>query len=563
MSHQESFYDFDRDILNRTPPLVAVKPSLEPHDSPAPLVPVDASSDSTDVEDTDGVGSSRKKKKRKDPNQNELASHVERHALESASQSEVEEEDNDAGRRRQMSRSSDVVQSGATQSPARRRDIVISNSSVKEDDWPMIDTPANAADAKYPRSPPSVSGDGRRPRHQEQDQASNPAVREDPPKKQFDTRPPPLNEKLGLKLKPSRGPAEEDEDSIIKSPALAKFAIARDDAPPDFILPALQKTSPPRSSPAGPLDLKHNLPSIKTAIGDLPESSFSRFASMSPMGRPSPIHLAQYASPATYSALSPRAPMGPPSHHEWRATTRDSNTSTASSYASSSATGSTPASSMTVPSPAPSYPSPSYPSPSHPSPPHPSPSDPSPSHPQPSQPSPLAPVPEEDTEAIRRDSFDESESKIKSESQSEPPPGDGFPTDGSPAGRYIGGAYICMFHGCTASPFQTQYLLNSHMNVHSNSRTHFCSVKGCPRGPGGQGFKRKNEMIRHGLVHKSPGYICPFCPDQEHRYPRPDNLQRHVRQHHADKDRDDPVLRDVLDQRIEGGTRGGRRRMRL
>ena len=33
-------------------------------------------------------------------------------------------------------------------------------------------------------------------------------------------------------------------------------------------------------------------------------------------------------------------------------------------------------------------------------------------------------------------------------------------------------------------------------------------------------------MIRHGLVHDSPGYVCPFCPDQQHKYPRPDNLQR-------------------------------------
>jgi hypothetical protein len=33
-------------------------------------------------------------------------------------------------------------------------------------------------------------------------------------------------------------------------------------------------------------------------------------------------------------------------------------------------------------------------------------------------------------------------------------------------------------------------------------------------------------MIRHGLVHQSPGYVCPFCPDREHKYPRPDNLQR-------------------------------------
>ncbi|KAH6980498.1 hypothetical protein EDB80DRAFT_783577 [Ilyonectria destructans] len=34
----------------------------------------------------------------------------------------------------------------------------------------------------------------------------------------------------------------------------------------------------------------------------------------------------------------------------------------------------------------------------------------------------------------------------------------------------------------------------------------------CPRAEGGKGFKRKNEMIRHGLVHNSPGYVCPFCP---------------------------------------------------
>jgi hypothetical protein len=88
------------------------------------------------------------------------------------------------------------------------------------------------------------------------------------------------------------------------------------------------------------------------------------------------------------------------------------------------------------------------------------------------------------------------------------------------------GAYVCNFAGCTASPFQTQYLLNSHANVHSSARPHYCSVQGCPRSEGGKGFKRKNEMIRHGLVHDSPGYVCPFCPDREHKYPRPDNLQR-------------------------------------
>ncbi|KAK0646470.1 hypothetical protein B0T16DRAFT_162598 [Cercophora newfieldiana] len=120
--------------------------------------------------------------------------------------------------------------------------------------------------------------------------------------------------------------------------------------------------------------------------------------------------------------------------------------------------------------------------------------------------------------------------------------------------------YVCKYQGCTAAPFQTQYLLNSHANVHSSNRPHYCPVKGCPRSEGGKGFKRKNEMIRHGLVHDSPGYVCPFCPDREHKYPRPDNLQRHVRVHHVDKDKDDPMLRDVLAQRPDGPNKGRRRR---
>ncbi|KAI1167845.1 hypothetical protein F5B18DRAFT_333346 [Nemania serpens] len=122
------------------------------------------------------------------------------------------------------------------------------------------------------------------------------------------------------------------------------------------------------------------------------------------------------------------------------------------------------------------------------------------------------------------------------------------------------GQFICHYQGCNAQPFQTQYLLNSHANVHSSARPHYCPVKGCPRSEGGKGFKRKNEMIRHGLVHESPGYVCPFCPDREHKYPRPDNLQRHVRVHHVDKDKDDPALREVLAQRPDGPSRGRRRR---
>lgn len=40
------------------------------------------------------------------------------------------------------------------------------------------------------------------------------------------------------------------------------------------------------------------------------------------------------------------------------------------------------------------------------------------------------------------------------------------------------GGFQCSYPGCTAQPFQTQYLLNSHANVHSSNRPHYCPVKG-------------------------------------------------------------------------------------
>ncbi|KEF50860.1 uncharacterized protein A1O9_13089, partial [Exophiala aquamarina CBS 119918] len=93
------------------------------------------------------------------------------------------------------------------------------------------------------------------------------------------------------------------------------------------------------------------------------------------------------------------------------------------------------------------------------------------------------------------------------------------------------GTFRCACDGCNAIPCPTQ-----------------CMLSRCSRGVGGQGFKRRNELIRHGLVHNSPGYICPFCANHQYKYPRPDNLLRHVRAHHKDRDQNDPALRDVLNQ---------------
>ena len=85
-------------------------------------------------------------------------------------------------------------------------------------------------------------------------------------------------------------------------------------------------------------------------------------------------------------------------------------------------------------------------------------------------------------------------------------------------------------------------------------------------------------MIRHGFDHES--LYRSIFPEREHRYPRPDNLQRyayfsncgevlcfncstyrHVIVNHMDKDANDPQLREVLAQRIEGGSRGRRRQL--
>ena len=70
---------------------------------------------------------------------------------------------------------------------------------------------------------------------------------------------------------------------------------------------------------------------------------------------------------------------------------------------------------------------------------------------------------------------------------------------------------------------------SSHTKSHWPNRPYYCSVSWCPRSEGGgKGFKRKNEMISHGFLHESPGYLCPFCPELEHKYPRLDSLQRYT-----------------------------------
>ncbi|KIX05127.1 uncharacterized protein Z518_05999 [Rhinocladiella mackenziei CBS 650.93] len=572
----DQYFDFERDILKRSPQLAPVKPNFKSSETPPPLIACDQSSDSTDAEETDEPRLSKRRNNRKsrsspslgdgvlirslDPNQVELATYSEKNPPPLLSDHEEEDDETEAGRH--LSKPGGTLaqrQLPNASAQTRDRDVSALEAPYNREgsDFPMIDTPQSWDDEES--VPPSaisqnVSQTSFPNRHPD---ATTPKS-QDLSKTIYNTRPParsaPRMEGLRLQLEPGR----DAEHPMLMSPVLDKFTIAPTDPDPDMILPTIQK-SPPQSSPAGSLEQRQTLPSLRTTIGQFHDSGSNRYASLSPiLGRPSPNQLS-HSGPSLCSYHSPQpvmSPPGPPSFINWRNTTRDSSMSTSSEYTpANSAAASTPASSLTAPSPAAS------------------------------NPPLLTAVPEHVIETVQEESIvvktepescnqqpgpkqepePDTEPESESEPELEPEP---KPRPKPPAAlhsmstRVATGNYKCTFQGCNASPFQTQYLLNSHMNVHSDTRTHFCPVSGCPRGPGGQGFKRKNEMLRHGLVHTSPGYICPFCPDQRHKYPRPDNLQRHVRAHHKDRDRDDPVLREVLNQRMEGSNRLPRRRMR-
>ncbi|KAL1970492.1 hypothetical protein VTN77DRAFT_4136 [Rasamsonia byssochlamydoides] len=322
---------------------------------------------------------------------------------------------------------------------------------------------------------------------------------------------------------PSLGPTTEkaSEDTLATSP-LGKFAISPSDRSPQELLPALQ--SPPQSAAGGSPENTQSLPSLQSALGELTEAprrnSSGRINGIPPFpsisaASPPPLPRTVLGRERQLSGPCPPPPTQMPSPY-----------SHVSPMSSKDLAGLSPASQSSYWRPQGLKPDLAHMT---------SPYDASPRGPQ----------------------------SIKSPAAGYPTPTDLRP-DERPAlsgpSPPSGPMYKCMHPGCTAPPFQTQYLLNSHANVHSQERPHFCPVPGCPRGVGGKGFKRKNEMIRHGLVHSSPGYVCPFCTDQQHKYPRPDNLQRHVRVHHVDKSKDDPELRKVLSQRPEGSNRGRRRR---
>lgn len=266
---------------------------------------------------------------------------------------------------------------------------------------------------------------------------------------------------------PTHAPAHQRHDAESTSPALARFAITPAGGHSYQTLPRLQNHQSPASAPGQTPTSGQTLPSLETALNSATDSKGTPYADVSPvLTRPSPSHPSHYASlsPTAYAQATPVTSMSPPrlssNPASWRTLSQNSSVSTNSDRASGQASnhGSTPATRLS-----PSYSDSQYPISEH--------------------------------ESV-------ADSDLGRIGSSEQLDRQAIANGLAPQG------YSCTFPGCTAPPFQTQYLLNSHTNVHSNQRPHFCPVNGCPRGPGGQGFKRKNEMIRYVFALASSLFVC-------------------------------------------------------
>lgn len=467
---------------NHSPGLEAVRPKYTAEETPPPLLLEDTpeSSAGSGGSGRRGRTSGKRRLGRTRPSQcdvvlinqtapdyPEIAAYAGLHALDSGSQSgaddlESDEEDEDECDPEPM-----VGVKNGEFVPNDKATVAIAIEALRRHepvrDIDMRDRPES------PKDDDKETEDGSQ--QPQQDSRPSTAATEPPsplPRGKFDLKPPPrlppISTSTSMRSANSIG---DEEDSIATSPALAKFAITQGN--PDNVLPKMQNSPPPRTTSAHSPEVSGpTLPSLKTTLSQISETSsngmvyHSATSGHSPsMTRPSPgQHMPGYGpSPASYTHPSPStngmSPPNMPTHRSYgswpQPPTRDGSQSTAtpSEYASNHSQ-STPSSAITNPSPANSYSTP-----------------------------------------ISAHQRQDSEGTPHANGNSPPTNGNGTSATNN---------FKCTYPGCTSVPFQTQYLLNSHANVHSSSRPHFCPVAGCNRGPSGKGFKRKNEMIRYVSV---------------------------------------------------------------
>jgi hypothetical protein len=476
MSDALEYYDPDSLIKrNHTPPLEAVKPTYTAADTPPPLVLEDTSESSAGSGRSAGHNRTAAGKRKLGrtrpsqcdavliaqtaPNRPDIAAHAGQYALDSASQSEAEEgdsgeEDDDeiggepmrderngvAAMHHVAADKIDMIRQASEALKLQLRDV--------DRDVVMIDKPVT------PREEDKENDD--RSQHDSRPSTATTEHTSPLPRVPLDLKPPPLPLHINTaSIRNERTLQGADQDSIPISPNLAKFAIKEGN--PDNVLPAMQ--SPPRASSAHSPEVSgQTLPSLKATLSQMSDTSsngiYSATGAHSPsMTRPSPGHMSNYGpSPASYHpspSINGMSPPGIPTHRSYvswpHPPPREGSQSTATpSEYTSNHSQSTPSSAITVPSP-------SYPT---------------------------------------------SISAHQRQNSEGTPQGNCTSPTTNGTGPLATNAFKCTYSGCTAAPFQTQYLLNSHANVHSSSRPHFCPVEHCNRGPGGKGFKRKNEMIR-------------------------------------------------------------------
>ncbi|ERF71283.1 hypothetical protein EPUS_05335 [Endocarpon pusillum Z07020] len=289
MKFQEDYYDPDEDVKPSSPGLVPTQINYEPENSPPPYFPVYVSSSGSSSPEPDtrtnnqeGYTESahvpvKKKLKRKrrrkgrtrpsqgdavlihylDPNRPDIAREVAQHALNSASQSEVEDEterdisgdgdgEDDDGGTKDNYRDDSQATALTSKAQAVLHDVYIVSASI------AMHGAMNGTIKKHSLDNGAASHTSLNALHNPE--ASLKSLYPHSPLKFVPTFP--------------EGRSEIEDESITKSPALARFAIFAAETDPDSTLPAIQKSPPQSMSSQSPNGIQ-SLPSLQTTLGQI------------------------------------------------------------------------------------------------------------------------------------------------------------------------------------------------------------------------------------------------------------------------------------------------------
>ena len=302
------YYDLD-DVGNRSPLPEVVTVDYGPHLSPPPSVPASSSSPTPEsesgVDQASEAGIEKKKKlfkkskpKRKkhkasigdtvlltylDPNRPDIAQEAGQKVLNSASQSEAEDEEEEVegkdgvGAMGVVQKSENGVHNNSSETILTAKAAL---AVVRDDDLEMVDAPQDQPPELKKEDLSDAPTTNGVPHHDREPESSQAFTKPGPPaaRSALNVIPPPRQPRPPLVISNERSRSVEerhrDEDSTPISPTLAKYAMSPSDADPDSILPAMQK-SPPRSASAHSPESTQSLPSLHTTLSRLSDPSIN------------------------------------------------------------------------------------------------------------------------------------------------------------------------------------------------------------------------------------------------------------------------------------------------